>query len=426
VRGATKVVDDAEQGVTLPGNPDGWLHIREYAHASRPRMNQGHEYRYRVYVDGHRVDEVRDIEPDQTPPADLQSRHLWPVPFPSFEAPGAANVKAAPYGAKGDGRADDTTAIQRAINENEIVFLPKGCYRLTRTVELKPHTKLIGVGQHLSFLLATGDEAFADAQNPAPLVRTADTARADTILAFLGLLAPNNVPGATALHWRCGGHSVYRGVEVSRQAIHGFAPAPRGSPKPVQRSERPPVLVTSHGGGNWYNYRYSTWAGDAPNYRQLLVDGASGPLRFYQFSPQHATSDYAAEVRGSRHVWIFGTKYEGNVPMLLVRDGDDIRLFGHGGNAKALPGAALFIFERTPNFLFANGVDGPTKIGSRSLSHPQGSTDPRRWHMLIERSADGEEFKLPPLERPVLYRRGAPSMDELESAVSNLAGGSPE
>jgi hypothetical protein len=103
---------------------------------------------------------------------------------------------------------------------------------------------------------------------------------------------------------------------------------------------------------------------------------------------------------------VFGAKYEGNQPMLAVRDCDHIRLFGHGGNAKALPDNALYLLERVPNFLLANGVDGPTKIGSRSLSHPDGSTDPRQWHMLIERLHDGSEFKLPPLERPVLYQRG--------------------
>jgi hypothetical protein len=115
-----------------------------------------------------------------------------------------------------------------------------------------------------------------------------------------------------------------------------------------------------------------------------------------------------SELRGARHVSFFGTKYEGNKPMLAISDCDHIRVFGHGGNAKALAGAALFVFERTPNFLFANGVDGPTKIGSKSLSHREGSTDPREWHMLIERPAGGTEFKLPPLERPVLYQRGSP------------------
>jgi len=72
------------------------------------------------------------------------------------------------------------------------------------------------------------------------------------------------------------------------------------------------------------------------------------------------------------------------------------------------------VFERTPNFLFANGVDGPTKIGSKSLSHWEGSTDPRLWHMLIDRPDGSVELKLPPLERPVLYQRGAPREPLLE------------
>ena len=115
-----------------------------------------------------------------------------------------------------------------------------------------------------------------------------------------------------------------------------------------------------------------------------------------------------SELRGARNVSFFGTKYEGNHPMLTISDSDHIRLFGHGGNAKGLPDASLFVLERTENFLFANGVDGPTKIGSKSLSHRQGSTDPRLWHILIDRPANSGELKLPPLERPVLYQRGTP------------------
>ena len=101
---------------------------------------------------------------DQQPPADLQSRHLWAPGFPSFESPGAVNVKAAPYGAQGDGRADDTAALQRAVDENEIVFLPKGCYLLTQPLELKPQTKLIGVGQTISLLVPAETGAFANAE----------------------------------------------------------------------------------------------------------------------------------------------------------------------------------------------------------------------------------------------------------------------
>ncbi|MCX8036786.1 MAG: glycoside hydrolase family 55 protein [Candidatus Sumerlaeia bacterium] len=440
VRNATKVVVDPDQKTELRGNPDGWLRVREYAHTSRPRQNQGREYRYPVYVDGKPVEEVREIEKDQPPPADLQSRHVWlqtipkfewpgatesPLPdlreqlqsFPSFESAGAANVKAPPYSAKGDGRSDDTAAIQRAIDENEIVFLPKGCYRLTRTLDLKPRTKLVGAGQHLSLLLATGGEELEGPEKPAPLVRTADAADAETVLAFLGLISPAETPNIRELHWRSGGRSVFRSVEIHQRTLAGMKERSRISGGAVSPRITPPVLISGHGGGNWYNYRASGGTGVDRNFRYLLADGARGPLRFYQFSPQHSTSDAAVEFRSARNVSIFGTKYEGNHPMVLVRDCDHVRLFGHGGNAKALEGGALFIFERTPNFLFANGVDGPTKIGSRSLSHPEGSTDPRLWHMLIERDTDSSEIKLPALERPVLYRRGRPREDSSSTRV---------
>ena len=47
-----------------------------------------------------------------------------------------ANVKDAPYNAKGDSFTDDTNAIQKAIDENEYVFIPKGYYRITKTIKL--------------------------------------------------------------------------------------------------------------------------------------------------------------------------------------------------------------------------------------------------------------------------------------------------
>jgi hypothetical protein len=380
VRGATQVVVDAAQRAELAGHPAGWLHVRRFAVPSLPRENQGHTYRYPVYVDGQSVAGVREVDRDVTPPPGLRERHLWAATFPSFESRGAVNVRAAPYLAGGDGRTDDTAALQRAIDEHEIVFLPKGCYLLSRPLELKARTKLIGAGQTMSLLVAARAGAFAGAETPAPLVRTADVAGAETVLAFLGLYTPSNVMGAQSLHWRSGGSSILRSVE-----IHG-----RGDVKPA------PVIISGHGGGNWYNFRDGS--------ARLLVDGARGPLRFYQFSVQQVTS----ELRGARYVSFFGTKYEGNNPMLTMRDCDHIRLFGHGGNAKGRENASLFVFERTPNFLFANAVDGLTKIGSKSLSHRDGSTDPRLWHMLIDRRAGGIELALPPLERPVLYLRGTP------------------
>jgi hypothetical protein len=75
------------------------------------------------------------------------------------------------------------------IDENEIVFLPKGYYRVTDTLRLKPNTKLVGVAHHLSTIMTRAPYgALEEGDGPEPLVETADTADADTILAFIGIL----------------------------------------------------------------------------------------------------------------------------------------------------------------------------------------------------------------------------------------------
>ncbi|NLF32224.1 MAG: hypothetical protein GX591_15215 [Planctomycetes bacterium] len=60
---------------------------------------------------------------------------------------GGASVNARDFGARGDGRTDDTAAIQRAIDAaapgRQMVYLPSGTY-LCSTLRLRPHVGLYG------------------------------------------------------------------------------------------------------------------------------------------------------------------------------------------------------------------------------------------------------------------------------------------
>ncbi|KAF0246930.1 MAG: hypothetical protein FD180_289 [Planctomycetota bacterium] len=63
--------------------------------------------------------------------------------------PAFANVKAAPYNAKGDGKADDTAAIQKALDdcpEGKAVLVPAGAYRLTAQLTIAKGVVLRGEG----------------------------------------------------------------------------------------------------------------------------------------------------------------------------------------------------------------------------------------------------------------------------------------
>ena len=78
-------------------------------------------------------------------------------------------VHADAMGARGDGAADDTAAIQAAIDRVQestghgIVFLPEGRYRITRTLHVWPSIRLIGYGaRRPALILAADTPGFTD------------------------------------------------------------------------------------------------------------------------------------------------------------------------------------------------------------------------------------------------------------------------
>ena len=61
------------------------------------------------------------------------------------------------YGAKADGVTDDTIAIQTALDENDVVYFPKGNYKITQ-ITLNKNNHLIGDSRYLSKVISDETE----------------------------------------------------------------------------------------------------------------------------------------------------------------------------------------------------------------------------------------------------------------------------
>ena len=122
--------------------------------------------------------------------------------------------------ALGDGATDDFHAIQGALDANECVFLPRGLYLTSRTLQVHPGRTLIGVAKHLTRITSMDAGLAAMPRHPNPLrdantavlpvvevlPNTASSAEGGpkvkaTFLAFISISVWNTLNSTSALHF---------------------------------------------------------------------------------------------------------------------------------------------------------------------------------------------------------------------------------
>ncbi len=207
--------------------------------------------------------------------------------------PVAAWTNVRDLGVRGDDSADDTAAIQRAIDTHRVLYFPAGFYRVTETLLLRADSVLIGLHPSLTqIVLAEDSPAYRGIGSAKGLIESAKGGAA--IVSGLGLFTGGRNPRATALLWRAGETSLVDDVKF--QGGHGTFLADGSRFDPYNATHTADVdpgkrwdgqyasLTVTDGGGGTFN---GLWTPNTFAQSGLHVSNTSTPGYVYQLSAEH-------------------------------------------------------------------------------------------------------------------------------------------
>jgi len=252
------------------------------------------------------IREVCEINPVAKAPTSV-AKDLRPLPGMETW------VSVRDYGAVGDGVTDDTAAFEKAIAENEVIYVPTGWYRLTHTLKMGPNTKLIGLHTYASqFVLTESEPAFSGFGAPVPMVESYPGG--DNILNGIGIFSGAYNYRAVGLKWQSGadsyindvkfvgGHGTLRkpvpvdpnaqpAVRAGSGSMRGFFRAPSSPTAPVYVQGKDQawdnqywsLWITNGGGGTIKD----VWSADTYAAAGLYISETQTPGRIYAMSLEH-------------------------------------------------------------------------------------------------------------------------------------------
>jgi sugar lactone lactonase YvrE len=301
-------------------------------------------YRVKIFSHGLHYDDM-GATPSIQNIFDTEALASLPPPFPSDirELPPMNTwVNVRTLGAVGNGKADDTLSIKKAIAEHKAIYFPSGKYRLTDTIELRPDTVLIGLHPSTTrILLADDTPAFQGVGAPKPLVEAPKGGT--NIITGIGLYTNGINPRATALKWMAGKDSMVQDVRF----LGGHGTVDPDAPVEERRkfweqiynnthtadsninrrwdAQYPSLWVTEGGGGTFVNI----WTPSTFAQAGLYVSDTSTSGRVYELSSEHHVRNEVVLHRASNwQIYALQTEEErgegGFALPLEIRDSSDI------------------------------------------------------------------------------------------------------
>ncbi len=219
--------------------------------------------------------EALNAAPDAAGPA------IRPLP-PSEEW---VNVRM--LGVAGDGKADDTAALQKAIDSHRVLYLPGGRYLVHDTLALKSDTVIIGLHPTLAQIdLADDSPGYRDVGPPRALI---SAPRGGTnILSGFGIYTGGVNPRAMGVLWRAGERSLIDDVRFLGGHGSGINPYNNNQTADPDARRRwdgqyPSLWVTEGGGGTFADI----WTPNTFAQSGMCVSDTKTPGHVYQISAEH-------------------------------------------------------------------------------------------------------------------------------------------
>jgi sugar lactone lactonase YvrE/polygalacturonase len=252
---------------------------------------------YNVSVFSHGLT-IADIDAKAEIQTVFQSKPL--NTFPTTEAPAIRNlpergtwVNLRTLGVKGDGVTDDTAAIQKAIDEHAVIYVPTGRYLITDTITLKPNTVLIGLHPSTTqFDLADATPGFQGPGTPKPLLEAPQGGT--NIVTGIGLYTGAINSRAVGAMWMAAADSLVDDVRFLGGHGTNNPDGTRSNPYNNTHTadpdlhrrwdgQYPSLWVTNGGGGTFANI----WTPDTFAQAGLYVSDTETPGHVYELSSEH-------------------------------------------------------------------------------------------------------------------------------------------
>jgi hypothetical protein len=334
-------------------------------------------------------------------------------------------------GVKGDGGADDTAAIQQAVEQHRVLYFPGGLYRLTGSIHLRADSVLIGFSPFTTqFTLLDADPQFQGNGSAIPLLIAPPGGK--TIVTGFGIATGNLNPRAAGIEWLGGSQSFLDDTEFIRShnesgRYFGTAMPPPQRGVQVQVDAQYPSLWIHDGGGGVFR---DIWSHAGTAKAGVVVENTATAGIIYQLSNEHHMQ---REVRFDRAAnWtVYDLQTEEEKPegadatALEIVNSHDllfVNTYMYRVSRNILPKLYAAMSDHADNVVFANvKVFSQTRLAFDNSLVDTASGVQVRAHHFTHFVLSNHLAKGTPLALPQVFEKGA-ELKKVATGYSNASG----